>query len=153
MNVWSSDISRPPTRMVRETAAVMYGESASSALLTASDLRDAIAAGVTPLVLRRVIDQICYPPEALEFMYRVVPRATLNRRSVLSPEESERTERLARVFALAEYTFQSADTARDYLNRPLRGLDNKKPRDLALTETGARQVETHLWQALYGVFA
>ena len=123
------------------------------AYFTGSDLRDAIAAGVTPEVLRRVIQHVCYPHEALEFMYRIVPRATLNRRSILTPEESERTERLARVFALAEDTFQSAETARDYLNRPLHGLDNKKPRDLALTETGARQLETHLWQALYGVFA
>jgi len=151
--LWASSLPHPAALMVRETAKVLYGEPSSPYSITATDLREAAETGLDREVLRRVVDQICYPHEALEFMYRIVPRATFNRRTVLSPEESERTERLARVFALAEYTFESADRARDFLNRPHHSLGNKKARDLALTEMGARQVETHLWQGLYGVFA
>ncbi len=45
-----------------------------------------------------------------EIMFRIVPEATFKRRTRLSPAESARTERLARVIAAAEFVWNDAAT-------------------------------------------
>lgn len=79
----------------------------------------------------------------------VVPRTTLQRREasgVLSPEESERLERVARLGALAEYVWESRDAARGWLTTPLPLLEGAVPLELAATDLGARRVEDVLWK-------
>lgn len=78
---------------------------------------------------------------ASSLVYRVVPIATFKRRTRLTPEESARTERLARVIALAEGLWEERDDARHFLNRPHPLLDDRSPLDVAATELGARRVE------------
>jgi putative toxin-antitoxin system antitoxin component (TIGR02293 family) len=85
------------------------------------------------------------------FVYQVVPPATFKRRSKLSKEESERTERLARVVALAEAVWDDEDDARAFLNRPHPLLENETPLDVARTEIGARRVERLLDDAGHGL--
>jgi putative toxin-antitoxin system antitoxin component (TIGR02293 family) len=77
----------------------------------------------------------------LEIKYSVVPRSTLRRRTRLSPEESARTERLARLAALAEHVWEDADYAREFLTQPQPQLGGERPIDLARSELGAREVE------------
>jgi putative toxin-antitoxin system antitoxin component (TIGR02293 family) len=87
-----------------------------------------------------------------QLMYRIVPKATYKRRkSVLSPAESERTERLARVIATAEYVWDDPDEARQFLQTPHSLLEKQTPCDAAMTELGARQVEEILWKIFYGI--
>lgn len=87
-----------------------------------------------------------------EFMYRVVPEATYKRRRErLSPAESERTERLARVVALAEFVWDEPRAAREFLTRAHPLLRRRAPIDVALTEIGARMVEQLLVKVFHGL--
>jgi putative toxin-antitoxin system antitoxin component (TIGR02293 family) len=84
-------------------------------------------------------------------MYRVVPLATLKRRTRLKIHESEKTERLARVIALAELLWDDQQAAQEFLNTPHPELDGRTPLECAGTELGARQVEDLVMRALYGL--
>jgi putative toxin-antitoxin system antitoxin component (TIGR02293 family) len=90
--------------------------------------------------------------EATRLRNRLVPPATYKRRATtLKPEEGERVERLARVMALAEDAFGSADDARRFLVTPHPELAGERPLETAQTELGARQVEEVLWRMEYGL--
>lgn len=84
-------------------------------------------------------------------VYRVVPIATFKRRSRLTPEESARTERLARIVALAEGLWDKRDDSRGFLNQPHPLLDDRTPLDVATTELGARRVEQLLHDVDHGL--
>ena len=72
-------------------------------------------------------------------------------RQVLTPEASERLERLARTIALAFEAYgRDRDGAMSFLITPNRGLGNRAPFDIARTELGARMVEDLLLKIAYG---
>ena len=92
--------------------------------------------------------------ERTRIEYLVVKRTTLLRRErsgVLSPEESERLERVARLTALAEHVLESRAEAQQFLTSPHALLDGEAPIELAATDLGARRVENVLWQLEYGL--
>ena len=121
----------------------------------AANLRDLAAAvekGLPKQALSRTVTRVM--PErgaARRFLIKVVPEATFKRRIRLSPGESERTERLARVIAAAEYVWDDRNDARAWLNTPHPELDHKPPMHAAMTELGARRVEDLLDRILYGL--
>ena len=85
-------------------------------------------------------------------MRRIVPEATYKRRRErLSPGESERTERLARIVAIAEQVWQDRGQARRFLTTPHPEMGGKSPVDAALTELGARQAEEVMARIVYGL--
>jgi putative toxin-antitoxin system antitoxin component (TIGR02293 family) len=84
-------------------------------------------------------------------MYRVVPLSTLKRRTRLKTHESEKTERLARVIALAELLWDDQEAAQEFLNTPHPELDGRTPLECAASELGAREVEDLVMRALYGL--
>ncbi|MDP1901962.1 MAG: DUF2384 domain-containing protein [Rubrivivax sp.] len=93
-------------------------------------------------------------PDAAALMQRVIPAATYHRRSAeLKPQEGERVERLARVIATAELVWNGADDARAFLSTAHAMLGGKRPIEVALTELGARRVESLLWSLFHGVAA
>ena len=103
------------------------------------------------------IDRLCklIAPDDAGFRYRLVPKATLARRQQgggrLSPEESDRLARLARLWAFALDVWKSESAARRFLGRPHPLLRNSIPRDLAIeSEIGARVVENILGGLKYG---
>lgn len=84
----------------------------------------------------------------------IIPEATYKRRrDRLTRDESEKTERLARVVATASYVWDDLDDARAFLATPHALLEGRTPLDVALTELGARRVEELLWQLFYGLSA
>lgn len=87
-------------------------------------------------------------------LYRFIPRRTLQRRrssaALLTPEESERVERLASVLALASSVLGEEKTAIEWLRSPKERFDGERPIDLLVSHTGARLVEEALFQAYYG---
>ena len=92
--------------------------------------------------------------DAAALMQRVIPSATFHRRGDdLKPQEGERVERLARVIATAEQVWNSTDDARTFLTTGHAMLGGKRPIEVALTELGARRVETLLWSLFHGVAA
>ncbi len=89
-----------------------------------------------------------------EVKTHIVPSSTYARRAksrLLSVSESEKAERLARVFATAEEVFANADKAHRWMRAPNLELDGKTPLDAAATELGARQIESILWRIAYGI--
>ncbi len=84
-------------------------------------------------------------------MFLIVPEATLKRRIRLSPAEGERTERLARVIAAGEYTWDDRADAREWLTKPHPELGKRTPLESAATELGTRQVEDLLDRIFYGI--
>jgi putative toxin-antitoxin system antitoxin component (TIGR02293 family) len=87
----------------------------------------------------------------------VVPRRTFARRlkagARLSPEETDRAVRLARVTAHAERVFGDRTKAHRWMRKPSPMLDGATPLVLLKTETGAQLVEQTLHRIDYGMFA
>ena len=100
------------------------------------------------LVARRAV-MMGTPSSAL--VYAIVPSATFKRRTRLNPEESARTERLARVIAAAEAVAGDAEAAREFLNRPHPLLNHETPLAMAKSELGARMVENLLYSIEHGL--
>ncbi|MDX2178270.1 MAG: antitoxin Xre/MbcA/ParS toxin-binding domain-containing protein [Bryobacteraceae bacterium] len=119
---------------------------------TTGDLARQVQAGLPKSALTRVAHRVFPAKKAAgAFVVSVVPLATLKRRTRLSPRESERTERLARLTAAAEYVWDDRDLAREWLNAPHPELDGEPPIRAALTELGARRAEAILDNILYGL--
>ena len=80
-----------------------------------------------------------------------MPRTTLARRRRLTPQESQRLERVARIIALAEYVWENLEHARTFLVSEQLPLGGARPIDLARTDVGAREVETLLANLEYSL--
>ena len=117
------------------------------------DLDLAIARGLGKESVTRVVARLTTDrKQARALRDRVVPLATWKRtKGRLSAHLSERTERLARVLATAEYTWDDSEQARLWMNRPHPELGGRTPVDVAATELGARAVEDLLDQLFYGI--
>lgn len=116
------------------------------------ELEEAVSDGLPKRALQLVATRAL--PEGAPsgpLVYRVVPIATFKRRTRLTPEESARTERLARVVALAEGVWEEQEEARDFLNRSHPLLDDRSPIEVAATELGARRVEQLLHDVDHGL--
>jgi putative toxin-antitoxin system antitoxin component (TIGR02293 family) len=116
-------------------------------------LTDAVERGLPKSTLRNVARRVFSDAtEQRAMIHRVIPEATYKRRRErLSPAESERTERLARVVAMAEDVWQDREQARRFLTAPHAEIGGKTPLDAALSELGARQVEEVIARILYGL--
>ena len=117
------------------------------------ELNQVVERGLPKSTLRNVARRVSVDSaEQRAIMRRIVPEATYKRRRErLSPAESERTERLARVVAMAEDVWQDQDQARRFLTTPHPEIGGKTPLDAALTELGARQAEEVMARILYGL--
>ena len=123
-------------------------------------LSHAVTQGLPKAALRETAQRIfSNPAEQKQLMRRIVPEATFKRRrDKLSAAESERTERLARVIAAAEYSWDDAEyswddreAARRFLTAPHPALGGKTPIDAAMTELSARQEEEILGKIFHGL--
>jgi putative toxin-antitoxin system antitoxin component (TIGR02293 family) len=94
-------------------------------------------------------------PADSRFKYRLVPKATYERRKRgavrLSSEEGMRVARLARVWNLAAEIWGSEEEARDFLFRPHAMLEDRRPVDVVIqNEIGAELVLDILQGLKYG---
>lgn len=71
----------------------------------------------------------------------------------LSPVQSDRLLRYARIAARAEEVFEDALKARDWLKRPIAALAGEVPLNLLDTEAGVEQVDDILTRIEYGVYS
>lgn len=137
-----------------QIARILGGERVlGRRIRTLQDLRRAVEAGLPIAALARVADHVAgHDVGAAELKYRIVAKATLHRRRHrLSPEESERLERLARVTALAESVWEDPVLAHEFLTASQPGLGNLRPVELTRTDLGARQVEELLLKLEYAL--
>jgi putative toxin-antitoxin system antitoxin component (TIGR02293 family) len=86
-----------------------------------------------------------------------IPQRTLTRRlgnaSLLTPGESDRTVRMARIYANAVEMIGDEEKAIEWLGTPNRALGGERPLDRLDTDTGARIVEDILGRIAYGVYS
>jgi putative toxin-antitoxin system antitoxin component (TIGR02293 family) len=116
------------------------------------DLEKTISHGLPKRALRLTAERVSTSPgDARRIMFRIVPEATFKRRTRLSTAESERTERLARVIAAAEYVWNDREDAREWLTKPHPEFGKRTPLESARTELGARRVEDLLDRLFYGI--
>lgn len=110
--------------------------------------------GLPISALEKFAGHVC-PHDVRRFSYRVVSKATLERRrrekKPLTTEESDRLARIAKVFAFALEIFHDESKVRSFLERPHPMLDQKPPLEVALaTGPGADAVINVLGRAAYG---
>lgn len=106
-----------------------------------------------PLAALDRVAKIVAPGDA-QFKYRLVPKATYERRKGaqrLSRDEGTRLARLARVWSFALEVWQSEDEARGFLFRPHPMIEDKRPIDVLIqSEFGAEMVIDILGGLKYG---
>lgn len=134
-----------------ESIAEILGLGA--AVRTVEELESAVSAGLPKRSLERLSSRLYEDRKiASAYKFKVVPQATWKRRTKrLSVDESERTERLARVLAYAEYVWEDREQAREWMSKPHREFQNISPLEVARTELGARRVEDLLEKLFYGL--
>lgn len=137
----------------KNVAEVMGGEKVlGGAVTTLADMERLLRSGLPKAALRNVAHRVFpKPSEARLIMYSVVPESTYKRRTRLSVEESERSERLARVVALAEEVWGDRESAHRWLRNPHTLLDGRSPLQAASLDIGARQVEEILLRVEHGI--
>lgn len=145
---------------VEAVAAVLGGEDVlKEPVHDLSDLERVVARGLPEGALHHTVHAaIGEGPGAVAgrrraLADRLVPPATRKRRagSALTPEESARVERVARVVALAGYVWEDRSKAQAFLARPHALLEDRAPLEVAQTELGARRVERLLHELEYSL--
>jgi putative toxin-antitoxin system antitoxin component (TIGR02293 family) len=118
-------------------------------------IEKAVEAGLPRQALRHVAESLAGGDKSkIAFLeLGVVPKTTLERRAgtKLSLEESERTERLARLFVHATRALGSEDEAREFMTAPHAELNGRSPFEAAKTDLGGRRVEDILRALEYGL--
>src|SRR6201993_1979692 len=119
-------------------SAVMGGKAIlGRRIRSINDLEETVSHGLPKRALRLTAERVYPSPGAARrVMFCIGPEATLNRRTRLSAAESERTERLARVIAAAEHTWNDREDAREWLTKPHPELGKRTPFESAMTELG-----------------
>ena len=122
-------------------------------LASIAALSEAVSNGLPKAALRQTVGHIYEDrSERRQLMNRIVPEATFKRRRErLSVAESERTERIARVMAGAEFVWGDSKDARRFMTTPHPALRGRTPLDTAFSELGARQVEEILDRIFHGL--
>lgn len=119
------------------------------------DLMAKIELGLPLRALERM-SALLAPGDA-QFKYRLVPKATYERRKAshrLNAEEGTRLARLARVWGLALDVWRDEKEARDFLFRAHAMLEDARPIDLVIrSEIGAELVLDLLGRLKYGTAA
>lgn len=119
------------------------------------DLERIVAKGLPIGALVKLVERI-FPGETGKH-YELVPRTTLIRRQnqklPLSMEESQKAERLARVFSFAVEVWGDEEKARNFMKKTHPMLENRTPFNASLSELGARQVEQLLGRLMLGISA
>ncbi len=84
---------------------------------------------------------------------RVVSQKENKPAARLSPVESDRLYRFARILALAKDVFESREDAIEWLNSGQYGLGGAVPINMLQTDAGTREVEELLLRIEYGVIS
>lgn len=125
---------------------------------TSLDLAAAVRAGLPVSALDSLLKQMVGDFVTQADVYGVVGSArTLQRkrsqRTTLSPEESDRLARLARILVRAEEVLGAEDKARHWLGKPNGALGGIRPLSLLDSDMGALAVEQILGRIEHGIYS
>jgi putative toxin-antitoxin system antitoxin component (TIGR02293 family) len=121
-----------------------------------TDLRGMTREGLPVKALRALADEMSVELKGLAKIVGISDR-TLSRRLAsgarLTADESDRTMRVARVFAKTKDTFGTAEKASRWLRSSNRALGGDVPLEVLDTDAGAQAVQTILLRIDYGVYS
>ncbi len=124
---------------------------------TPLEMAELIELGIPQIVARHLRERLELTDiefaRSLGVSAKTIQRLARRRAARLTPAQSDRLYRLARLAALAEGVFEDLDRAREWLREPQRGLGDRVPLEVMRTEVGAREVEDLLGRIEYGVFS
>ncbi len=130
----------------RATLGLTRGEVPNELALAKLIARGLPARAVSRLIERGIPDR--------DIFRVVIPRRTFQRRlaqhAPLSPAQSDRAERFARILALASTVLGNEKRAIEWLSTTKRRFNGERPLTLLESSTGTRLVEETLLQAYYG---
>lgn len=120
-----------------------------------ADLQGAIRMGLPYAALEALEKLLQLTHRDVLFVLGAAPRTLARRRQQrhLSPLESDRLYRLARVAQLAAAILGTVAKARIWLGRPNRALGGHTPLSMLDTEIGTRQIEEALARINHGIYA
>lgn len=119
-------------------------------------LVDRVRAGFTFSQLTRLEQRTGLTREEFAALVAIPPRTLARRRQRgrLTPDESDRLLRAARVFEMVEELFEGeTEEARRWLRTANPALGGRTPLHFASTDVGAREVENLIGRLEHGVFA
>lgn len=119
-------------------------------------LLERVRKGLSYRALEHFQRNIGLPMEQVAALVQIKPRTLVRRREQgrLTPEESDRLLRAARVFGRSLELFEGdAPAAREWLASPAPALAGATPLSVASTEVGAREVESLIGRLEQGVFS
>jgi putative toxin-antitoxin system antitoxin component (TIGR02293 family) len=126
-------------------------------ILNPLDLADVVEAGLPRQVADRLQQRLDWSDgelaQGLGVSGKTLQRIGKDAASRLTPAQSDRLFRLARIVGFAEEVFEDGERAHRWLKEPQRGLGNRSPLSLLSTEAGAREVEDLLGRIEFGVFS
>jgi putative toxin-antitoxin system antitoxin component (TIGR02293 family) len=126
------------------------------AVTSADQLADLVRRGLPATALKVLAEHLELGNTALSQKLGI-PQRTLTRRlsqrSRLTAAESDRTVRLARIYAHAVEMIGDEDKAVQWLRTPNRALGGERPLDRLDNDVGAREVEDILGRIAYGVYS
>jgi putative toxin-antitoxin system antitoxin component (TIGR02293 family) len=121
-----------------------------------TDLREMTREGLPVKALPALAGEMSIDLKALAKVVGISDR-TLSRRlasgSRLTAEESDRTMRVARVFAMTKDTLGDSEKASRWLQKRNIALGGGVPLDLLDTDAGSKDVETILHRIEYGIYS
>jgi putative toxin-antitoxin system antitoxin component (TIGR02293 family) len=154
---WRIIISQE-TNMETETIVEVLGgrRVLGKAIKKADDLAQLVRRGLPATSVTALADKLAVGNAALSRKLGI-PQRTLTRRlsqgARLTAAESDRTVRLARVYANAVEMIGDEGKAVEWLRTPNRALGGERPLDQLDTDPGARAVEDILGRIAYGVYS
>jgi putative toxin-antitoxin system antitoxin component (TIGR02293 family) len=146
-------------------AAILGGEKElGQKIRNPVDFDALIKKGMPSRVMHHVKKEFNLTDEVLALIMGASLRTIARRRKVtetantaskerLSPVESDRLYRFARIIALAEEVFESKEDALEWLNNPQHGIAGAIPFEMLQTDAGTREVEELLIRIEYGVIS
>ncbi|MDB5471812.1 MAG: hypothetical protein JWR84_3372 [Caulobacter sp.] len=125
---------------------------------TTLEAHDLIAAGLPARALGHLVRGLSHLrlsnslDKAVGISVRTWQRHKEEPSRLLNPEQSGRVWKFVEILAHATLVFGSQPEAEAWLERPVMGLNQRRPIDLLATPAGAELVETHLSRIEYGVY-
>jgi putative toxin-antitoxin system antitoxin component (TIGR02293 family) len=147
-------LSNYDAKAVAEVLGLVLLRASRPSVVSSVFIEKAVEGGLPRNALRHVAELIAGGDKAKASVLErgIVPKTTLERReNKLSPQESERTERVARLFVHARRALGTEAEAREFMITPHSELDGRNPIEAAKTDLGTRRTEQILNALEYGL--
>ncbi len=147
-------VASPNTREIEEVLSVLGGPRVvGRSVRSPEDLAKRVREGLAFAALSAVVQQYGISRDVLCGILHLSRRNLLRRKEQdrLSPDESDRLYRLARILAHANRVFEDPEESADWIQAPNAALGKQQPLALLDTDIGVQQVDQVLGRIEHGI--